>query len=120
MPKQPAKGKKKKVSIENKISYIFFSLGFIVLLGLSSLNIHSYLDQNKVLGSTTDTTSSSNEIAFWEAFLIENEDYTEGWLELARLKIDKGDFVGAGKAINQMEKNSPNSERLMRLKNSLE
>ena len=66
MPKQPAKGDKKKKTINNEVSYIFVFLGAVVLLFLTTFNLDYYLKKQNVLGSATVTSNSHNEIAFWE------------------------------------------------------
>jgi cytochrome c-type biogenesis protein CcmH/NrfG len=119
MPKQPAKASKKKIPFRNEFTYLLVVLGTIILFLLTTFNLNRYFDKQKVLGSSTVISSSNNEIAFWEVFLYENEDYIEGWFELARLKIDEGDISGARQALIEVEKISPNSEKLMKLRNSL-
>jgi cytochrome c-type biogenesis protein CcmH/NrfG len=52
-------------------------------------------------------------------FLYENENYVEGWFELAKLKIAEGDINGARQALAEIEKINPNSEELARLKKFL-
>ncbi|RLC32545.1 hypothetical protein DRH13_01620 [Candidatus Woesebacteria bacterium] len=117
MPKQPAKANKKKNPFYNKLTYLLVVLGTIILFLLTTFNLNHYLEKQKVLGSTTVTSISHNEIAFWEVFLYENENYIEGWLELAKLKIDEGDINGARQALAEVEKINPNSEELMELRN---
>lgn len=119
MPKQPAKARKKENIFENEVAYIFVFLGVILLLLLSTFNLNLYLNKQKVLGSATIEPNSHTEIAFWEDFLNENENYIEGWFELAELKMDEGDISGAREALIKVEKINPNSERLMKLKKSL-
>ena len=51
--------------------------------------------------------------------MYENENYIEGWFELAKLKIDEGDINGAKQALIEIERINPNSEKLMELRNSL-
>lgn len=119
MPKQPAKANKKKSLFKNEFAYLFIVLGTIIIFFLTTFNIDRYLERRKVLGSATVISISRNEIAFWEIFLYENENYIEGWLELAKLKINEGDISGARQALVKVEKINPNSEKLMRLKNSL-
>jgi cytochrome c-type biogenesis protein CcmH/NrfG len=119
MPKQPAKASKKKTPFKNEFSYLLVALGVIILFLLTTFNLNHYLKRQEVLGSTTVVSGSHNEIAFWEDFLNENENYIEGWLELAKLKIDEGDINGARQALIEVEKINPNSEKLMKLRNSL-
>lgn len=119
MPKQPAKENKKKNSFYNELAYLLVVLGTIILLLLTTFNLDYYLEIQEVLGSTTVMSSPHNEIAFWEVFLYENENYVEGWLELAKLKIGEGDMYGAKQALIEVEKINPNSEELIKLKSSL-
>ena len=117
MPKQPAKTSKNKAPHKNEFVYLFVVLGTIILFFLTTFNLDHYLEAQKVLGSTTTISSSRNEIVFWEVFLYENENYIEGWLELAKLKIGEGDINGARQALAEVEKINPNSEKLMELRN---
>lgn len=119
MPKQPAKANKKKDPFYNDLTYLLVVLGTIILFLLTSFNLDHYLETQEVLGSTTIMPSSRNEISFWEVFLYENENYVEGWFELAKLKIGEGDISGARQALIEIEKINPNSEELIRLKESL-
>lgn len=118
MPKQPAKTNKKK-TIKNEAVYTLVLLGTIILLFLTTFNLHLFIEKQQVLGSTTVISNSNNEIGFWEVFLNENENYIEGWFELARLKLGEGDINGAREAVIMIEKINPNSEGLTKLKKSL-
>jgi len=113
MPKQPAKVSKKDKNINNGVAYILTLLGAIVLLFLTAFNLHLFIEKQQVLGSTTVISNSNNEIGFWEVFLNENENYIEGWFELAKLKMSEGDINGAREAINKAEQINPNWERLI-------
>ncbi|RLC32773.1 hypothetical protein DRH13_01100 [Candidatus Woesebacteria bacterium] len=119
MPKQPAKANTKKPHLRNNLAYLLVAVGTIVIFFLTTFNLDCYLETQKVLGSATVISKSHNEIAFWEVFLHENENYIEGWYELAKLKIDEGDISGARQALLEIEKINPNSEKLMRFNNSL-
>jgi hypothetical protein len=119
MPKQPAKVSKKDKPINNEIAYILTLLGAIALLFLTTFNLHLFIEKQQVLGSTTVISNSNNEIGFWEVFLNENENYIEGWFELARLKLGEGDINGAREAVIMIERINPNSEELTKLKKSL-
>lgn len=116
MPKQPAKANKKN-PLKNELAYLLVVSGTIILFFLTAFNLDRYLETKEILGSTTTISNSRNEIAFWEVFLYENENYIEGWFELAKLKIDEGDINGARQALAEVEKINPNSEKLMELRN---
>ena len=118
MPKQPAKVNTKKDSFSNELAYLLVVLVTVILFLLTTFNLNNYLKEQKVLGSSTVISSSHNEIAFWEIFLYENENYIEGWFELAKLKIDEGDISGAKQALIEIENINPNSEELLKLRNS--
>ncbi len=119
MPKQPAKEGKKQTPSNNEAIYLLSILGIVALLLLTSLNLGRYLEKQQILGSTTVISTSNNEIAFWEIFLYENNNYIEGWFELAKLKIEIGDTTGAKYALVEIERINPNSEELVKLKKSL-
>lgn len=119
MPKQPAKVSKKDKTINNEIAYILALLGVVILLSLTTFNLHLFIEKQQVLGSTTVISNSNNEIGFWEVFLNENENYIEGWFELAKLKMSEGDINGARQALIEIERINPNSEELIKLKESL-
>ncbi len=119
MPKQPAKANKKKNLFKNEFAYLSIVLGTIFIFFLTTFNIDHYLEKQKVLCSATAISSSRNEIAFWEIFLYENENYIEGWLELAELQIGEGDITGARETLINVEKINPNSEELIKLRRSL-
>lgn len=55
----------------------------VFLLLLSALNIHSYLQPEKVLG--VREISVESDVAYWNEFLTQNPDYLPGWVELGRL-----------------------------------
>lgn len=116
MPKQSAKTSKKGIASKNTVSFLFVALGVILLLFLTTFNLEHFLSKQKVLGSTTEISSSRNEIAFWENFLAENENYLEGWYELTKLKLNEGDIAGSNNALIEIEKINPNSEWLVKLK----
>ncbi len=118
MPKQPAKTNKKK-TIKSEAVYTLVLLGTVILLFLTTFNLHLFIEKQQVLGSTTVISNSNNEIGFWEVFLNENENYIEGWFELARLKLGEGDINGAREAVIMIERINPNSEELTKLKKSL-
>ena len=119
MPKQPAKASKKDKIVNNEVVYVLTLLGVIVLLSLATFNLHLFVEKQQVLGTTTVISNSHNEIGFWEVFLNENENYIEGWFELARLRLSEGNISGAREAVIMIEKINPNSEGLTKLKKSL-
>ena len=119
MPKQPAKTSKKRATSKNSIFYLFVASGVILILLLTTFNLDRFLEKQKVLGSTTEISSSRNEIVFWEIFLRENENYLEGWYELAKLKLNDGDISGSNNALTEIKRINPNSEWLVKLKGSL-
>ncbi|MBU0572634.1 hypothetical protein KKH23_03135 [Patescibacteria group bacterium] len=120
MPKQPAKAdKKKNLAIINEATYLLVVLGTIILLLLTTFNLDHYLEKQKVLSSADVTPSSHDETVFWESFLNENENYIEGWFELAKLKMSDGDIAGAREALIKIEEINPNLEELTRLKKLL-
>ena len=119
MPKQPAKTSKKKGFSKQGLTYLLVVSGVVILFSLATFNLGHYLDKQEVLGSSTETSSSRKEIAFWDVFLYENGDYLDGWYELARLRLDIGDIVGANEAFVEIERISPNSEILQTLKNPI-
>ena len=116
MPKQPAKTSNKKVPSKQGLTYLLVVSGIVILFSLATFNLDNYLDKQDVLGSSIEASSSRNEIAFWEVFLTENENYLDGWYELAKLRLDEEDAVGASKAFVEIERISPNSEILQTLK----
>lgn len=74
-----------KHSNRNK-QFLLFTIGAIVLLLLSFLNIRNYyLPKKDVLGISTSQIPSDND--FWNEYLKNNPNYVPGWLEIGR--IDK-------------------------------
>lgn len=110
MSRQPAK---------NPFTLFSLLFGIIVLLALASLNLYTFLKEEKVLGATSEPQEFNSEILFWENFLLLNNDYLDGWFELAKLKIESGDIEGAKGALNRIEEINPNSPELLMLRNSL-
>ena len=119
MSKQPAKISKKKGASKQGFTCLLVVSGAVILFSLATFNLDHFLDKQAVLGSSTEISGSRKEIAFWEAFLYENEDYLDGWYELARLRLDEGDIVGANKVFVEIERINPNSEILQTLKNPI-
>jgi hypothetical protein len=111
MSKQPAKKDK-------QTPLFILLLGVICLLLLSSLNLHLFLKQDRVLG-TASKTQPFNEISFWEDFLSVNDDYLDGWVELAKLKAEAGKIKEVKEILIKIEEINPNSQKLLELKNSL-
>ena len=119
MPKQPAKTSKKKNLYRDGLTYLFVASVAVILFFLATYNLDRYLGKQDVLGSSTKISRSHNEIVFWEVFLDEYGDYLDGWYELAKLRLDEGDIVGANKAVVEIERINPNSETLRTLKNPI-
>ncbi len=119
MPKQAAKTKKSKVNFQKETSYLFISVGIVFLLLLATHNLNHFLKENAVLGVSTEKQCSRNEIVFWEVFLYDNRNYLNGWYELAQLRLNEGNFTGANEALMEIERISPNSEMLVKLRSAL-
>ncbi|MEJ2441333.1 MAG: hypothetical protein P8Y06_00200 [Patescibacteria group bacterium] len=113
MSKQPAKK-----SQQRHPSLFILFLGIIGLFFLTSFNLHTFLKEDLVLGTTTET-QPSDEIAFWENFLSANENYLDGWIELAKLKAEVGKTEEVKQILTKIEEIDPNSQELEDLKNSL-
>lgn len=116
MPKQPASKKESKVSELNLLFNIIVPFGVILLLMLATNNLHIYLNRQDVLGSSVEIQEAQPEIAFWEVFLQNNDQYYVGWLELAQLYMNEGKIDEAQMALYKAEEINPNSIEVMRLK----
>lgn len=106
-------------SAKNTFFFLALPFGIIVLLTLASLNLYTFLKEENVLGVTSEPQEFNSEILFWENFLLANDDYLDGWFELAKLRIDSGDIEGARGALNKVEEINPNSPELLRLRSLL-
>ncbi len=105
-------------SAKNPFSFLALLFGVVVLLTLASLNLYNFLKEEEVLGITSESQEFNSEILFWENFLLANNNYLDGWFELAKLKINEGDIEGAKGALNKIEEINPNSPELLRLRSS--
>ena len=109
---------KNKSKTKISLSSLYILCVTLILIALSIFNLAFYLfkENREVLGTKTET---SKEITFWYDFLANNPTYKEGWLELAKLEYERGNFASAKEALEQAEKIDPNSEELLWLREKL-
>jgi len=108
----------KKTNIKKSDYSFAFSCLIIVIITLTLFNISYYLfSKPKILYVKKDLTNS--EISFWQTFLASHPSYLEGWVELAKLNIVKGDKIGAEIAYQKAIKIDPNSVEIQGLKDSI-
>lgn len=118
MPKS-AKKKKNKVNYKEYFIHYFFCLLVILLLVLTGVNIDKFLNNQKVLGTSVDTTSIQEEKLYWQKIVSDNPTYIDGYLELAKVEVQLGNIQEAQNFINQALQINPNSQRIPEVKKQL-
>jgi len=99
---------KKKIDFDQELLFLFSSVAAITLLLLSSLNLKTYLFDQKVLGSSVSQTSTQKQKEFWHAFLAQNPAYFEGWNELGQIYLKEGNLSEAKKSFAKAREINPN------------
>lgn len=103
MPKQPAQ--------KDLLKLIFIPIAIVLLLFLSSFNLHSYLTKGSEKTSVlSQTTSLDEQSAFWKEFLSQNPNYIPGWAEYAKINYQLENYQEANLAIEKIEQIDPNYE----------
>jgi hypothetical protein len=100
-------------------SLTFFLCLIVVLITLTLFNVFFFLYAKPKI-SYVKKDSTNTEISFWQTFLISHPSYQEGWVELAKLNIQKGNKTGAETAFQNAWKIDPNSVEIQTLKNEIE
>lgn len=93
------------------------------LLLFSGLNFETFKQNQKVLGVETEKTNEEpifqTDENFWTDFLIQNPNYFEGWIELAKLDIDSGKTDLAIYSYTKAKQLNPNSPKIKELEGLL-
>ena len=114
--KPPKKFAKKKIGLQSEIVYLCSCCAAIILLTLAGLNLDQFLVKNHVLGATTDSQRSYENLirerAYWQDFLKETPRYIDGWLELAQINLDMNDKLAAKESYNKAHEIDPISIKL--------
>lgn len=93
--------------------YIAFVLVVIATLAFFNLTIHfSPIETQAVLSSQTNTNNKEAHLIYWEKIVSENPQYIDGWIELAKIRLERGDILGTLQALDTARKIDPNSESL--------
>lgn len=99
--------------------YLASLLATITVLVLSTYNLETYLQKDKVLGAEANIVQIESEQVFWENFLQENPGYFEGWIELAKIAYELGNKDCAIEALNSAKAINPNSDKIENLEKEL-
>jgi len=112
MSKQPAKKSKNKGPF-----FLILSLLIVILFLLVSFNLNTFLKEDRILGASE--IQPFDEVSFWKDFVSVNENYLDGWVELAKLEAKAGKTKEVREILTKIEEIDPNSQKLLDLKNSL-
>ncbi len=83
-----------------------------MLLILTGFNINKYIDSQKVLGTSVDTSPLQEEKSYWQNLITDNPTYTDGYLELAKINFELGNKVEALNSLNKAIVLDPNSNKI--------
>src|SRR3972149_10625863 len=123
MPKKPAKEKvvksKTKHDFKKDIIYICSCCAAIALLTLTSFNLNKFLNNQKVLGATIDTSGIENEKVYWEKLVTQNPTYRDGYLQLAIIDNVLGNKEESLMYFQKAKSIDPNSEKISEVKRIL-
>lgn len=109
--------KKNKKTIIVNTKMLWLSV-YLFLTTLSVLNLLIYFKSTpKVIYSKTNMLDTK--INVWKSFLISHPDYLEGWIELTKLEISKGNKKDAVEDLSIIINLNPNSEEIINLQKDL-
>ncbi len=76
----------KNEKLNNHLLQILLYLSIVTILLLSALNVTNYVNDQKVLGVSTNgvPTDIATNTEFWTDFLSKNPNYIPGWIEIER------------------------------------
>lgn len=112
MPATAKKEKSKKYNFKKDLLYFCSCSGAILLLILTGLNVNQYLNKQKVLGASIDTTQLTEEKDYWEKIATDNPTYRDAYLQLARIESELGDKTKANEFIDKARAIDPNSAKI--------
>ncbi len=97
---------------------VLWNCFLFLLLCLSIFNISFFINSKpKILFAKTD--DRDQKVKLWKAFTTEHPDYFEGYVELSKLELVKGNFEEAMKYYLIANSINPNSEKVIELKKRL-
>lgn len=117
--KKKKQKRKAKVSYRKYFVHYLYCLAIIILLTITGINIDKYLNQEKVLGTSVDTTPLQNEKKYWENILKDTPTYIDGYLQIAKVEVELGN---KNEALNMIQKAlilDPNSIRITEVQKNL-
>lgn len=92
---------------------LIIALVIILLLTLATINILGFIKKTSDLYSVASVEArSDHEVLYWEGLVLQNPNYIEGWIELAKVKNNSGDLDGGLAALESATKIDPNSKLL--------
>ncbi len=101
---------------------LYLACGILILTALSIFNLSLYYlggrsqKKERVLGLTSPV---DQEVSYWQGLLDFNPEYLEGWLELAKIEVSKGNYSEAKEFILKAENIDPNSGKVKKVRESL-
>lgn len=110
-------------SVKEKLVFLLFILGLIVILLVSLVNLKIYFSKEKVLGAKVENTKEEEikkKEYFWQDFVFQNPNYFTGWIELAKLENELENRISSIEAYNEAKRIKPNSPYVKELEELLE
>jgi hypothetical protein len=117
----PAKKQKKKINLKKEILFLCSCCAVFTLALLTSFNLNSFAAKRKVLGVTTTPPTSLllTEKVFWEAKVTAYPTYLDGWLALAKINFQLGNWLDGQRALEIAKRIDPNSLKIVSLEKEL-
>ena len=97
--------------------YLFVCISILMLATLNFVIGFFQEHKPRVLG-TEDFTQ--RKIDFWQNFLVIYPTYEAGWIEIAKIEIQKQNYTEALWALSKAKEINPNSEKVKNLESELQ